>query len=160
MRMRQLLFLVLVLFLGACGFQLRGAAQFPFETVYVNKGGSFIGPELERALRDGGSAKVVNTPGEAQAVLQILNEGREKRILSLNAAGRVSEYLVLYRVSFRVRDAKGKDLLPTQEIELKRDFSYSDAQVLAKEQEELLLYRDMLGDAAQQVMRRLSAMKM
>lgn len=158
--MKKILLLVLLLTLSACGFQLRGTAQLPFQTLYVDAGGNAIGPDLMQALRYGASARIVNSPGEAEAVLQVLSEEREKRILSLNAAGRVSEYLVLYRIFFRVHDGKGKDLLPAQQLELKRDFSYSDAQVLAKEQEEQLLYRDMLNDAVQQVMRRLGALKM
>jgi LPS-assembly lipoprotein len=37
--------------------------------------------------------------------------------------------------------------------------AYSDAQVLAKETEEALLYRDMQSDMVQQIMRRLVAAK-
>ena len=40
-----------------------------------------------------------------------------------------------------------------------RDLTYDDTQVLAKESEELLLYRDMKSDAIQQMLRRLSAAK-
>jgi len=40
-----------------------------------------------------------------------------------------------------------------------RSLPYDDAQILAKEQEEALLYRDMRSDAVQQVMRRLSRAK-
>jgi len=43
------------------------------------------------------------------------------------------------------------------EIELNRNFAYDDSQILAKESEENLLYRDMQTDAAQQIMRRVSA---
>jgi len=45
--------------------------------------------------------------------------------------------------------------LPTSEIILTRDMSYNDAQVIAKEAEEALLYRDMQTDMVQQIMRRL-----
>jgi LPS-assembly lipoprotein len=47
--------------------------------------------------------------------------------------------------------------LPTSEILLTRDMAYNDAQVLAKENEEALLYRDMQTDMVQQIMRRLAA---
>lgn len=149
----------LVLALGACGFQLRGPAQLPFQTLYIESGGSLVGTDLQRALRHGSNVKIVSTPGEAQAVLQVLGESREKRILSLSAAGRVSEYVLFYRLSFRLHDGKGKELLPLQPLELKRDISFSDTQLLAKEQEELLLYRDMQNDAVQQVIRRLNAVR-
>ena len=157
--MKKILLLALILTLGACGFQLRGAVQLPFQTLYVDGGGSQVGPDLQRGLRYGSNVKIVNSLGEAQAVLQVLAESREKRILSLNAGGRVSEFLLFYRLTFRVHDGKGKELMPAQQIELKRDFSYSDTQVLAKEQEEILLYKDMQNDAVQQVIRRLGALK-
>ena len=105
-------------------------------------------------------ARLVDSPGEAQAVLGFTQELREKIILSFSAAGRVSEYQLRYRVGFRVTDAKGAQVyLPTSEILLTRDVSYSDAQVLAKETEEALLYRDMQSDMVQQILRRLVAAK-
>ncbi|MFN3398581.1 MAG: LPS assembly lipoprotein LptE [Sulfurimicrobium sp.] len=37
--------------------------------------------------------------------------------------------------------------------------SFNDAQVLAKEQEEAMLYRDMQNDAVQQIIRRLNTVR-
>jgi LPS-assembly lipoprotein len=99
----------------------------------------------------------VNSPAQAQAVLDLTTEERSKTILSLNAAGRVREFQLRYRLSFRVHDAKGRDYLPLSEIRLTRDISFNDAQVLSKEAEELLLFRDMQSDMVQQILRRLSA---
>ena len=65
------------------------------------------------------------------------------------------EYQLRYRVGFRVHDAKGRDYLPPSEIQLTRDISFNDTQVLAKESEEALLYRDMQSDMVQQILRRL-----
>ena len=42
------------------------------------------------------------------------------------------------------------------QIELRRDITFNDNQTLAKESEELLLYRDMQVDAVQQIIRRMS----
>jgi LPS-assembly lipoprotein len=157
--MKKILLLALVLMLGACGFQLRGAAQLPFKTLYVDGRGSALGVDLQRALRHGSNVQLVETAKEAQAILQVLGESREKRILSIGSNGRVSEYVLFYRLSVRLHDGKGKELLPAQPLELKRDISFNDAQVLAKEQEEAMLYRDMQGDAVQQIIRRLNAVK-
>lgn len=148
----------LILALTACGFQLRGVATLPFHTLYVDAGGQIAG-DIKLALHYGSNVKVVDNRAEAEAVLQLSDEGREQRILSVNAAGRVSEYLLLYHFSFRVHDGKGRDLLAAQRIELRRDLPYSDAQVLPKAQEAELLFRDMQTDAVQQVMRRLAALK-
>ena len=47
----------------------------------------------------------------------------------------------------------------SEEILLMRTLTYDDTQVLAKEQEEALLYTDMRGDAVMQALRRLSRAK-
>jgi LPS-assembly lipoprotein len=150
---------VMAALFSACGFHLRGQAELPFETLYI-PGANPLVVELKRSVAAASKARVVDTPGDAQAVLGFTQELREKIILSFSAAGRVSEYQLRYRVGFRVTDAKGAQVyLPTSEILLTRDMAYSDAQVLAKEAEEALLYRDMQRDMVQQIMRRLVAAK-
>src|SRR6266850_1869334 len=145
--------------LAACGFHLRGQAQLPFETLYI-PGNNPLVVELKRNVVAASKTRLVDSPGDAQAVLGFTQELRDKVILSFNTAGRVSEYRLRYRVGIRVTDPKGAQVyLPTSEILLTRDMSYSDAQVLAKETEETLLYRDMQSDMVQQIMRRLVAAK-
>jgi LPS-assembly lipoprotein len=145
--------------LGACGFQLRGTQTFPFETIYVPTMGSPLGTELARNIAAGSTAKLVTTsPADAQATLQLLSELQEKVILSLNTQGRVREYQLRYRVTYRVWDGKGTDFIPPSQIVLTRDITFND-QVLAKENEEALLYSEMRRDMVQQIMRRLAAAK-
>jgi LPS-assembly lipoprotein len=69
----------------------------------------------------------------------------------------VREYQLRYRVAFRVHDGKGGDYVPQTTIQLTRDISFNDSEILAKEAEEGLLYRDMQTDMVQQIMRRLAA---
>ena len=61
--------------------------------------------------------------------------------------------------SYRIVDAKGRDLVPQGYVELNRDVSYADSASLAKTQEEDLLWRDMENDLVQQLMRRLVTAK-
>jgi len=144
---------------AACGFQLRGQAQLPFDTLYI-PGVNPLVVELKRNVGAASKTRLVDSPEDAQAVLGFTQELREKIILSFNPQGRVSEYQLRYRVGFRVTDSKGGQVyLPTSEIQLTRDVSYSDSQVLAKEAEEALLYREMQGDMVQQIMRRLVVAK-
>jgi LPS-assembly lipoprotein len=86
-------------------------------------------------------------------------EAREKEILSLTSTGRVREFQLRYRVGFRVHDGKGADYVPSNVIQLTRDVTYNDAEILAKEQEEQLLFRDMQADMVRQILRRLAAAK-
>ena len=156
--MRILAIAVLGLVTAACGFQLRGQATLPFETLHIAIPDiSPMGTELKRNIIAGTHTKLVNDPALAQATLSVTSEERGKTILSLDTAGRVREFQLRYRLGFRVHDAKGRDYLPQSEIRLTRDISFNDAQVLAKEQEELLLFRDMQSDVVQQILRRLAS---
>lgn len=147
--------------LGGCGFQLRGSVALPFETLLVTGADNTpFAIDLRRGLRASRRVEVVDDPARAQAVLQVTGLTQERRILSLSAAGRVQEYQLIYRVSFRVHDGRGQELLPVNDIVLRRDITFNDSQVLAKEQEEILLVRDMQNDAVQQVLRRLSAVRL
>ena len=154
--MKKLFILVLVLLAG-CGFRLRGTADVPFGTVYVPGATAGIALDLKRNIQAGTSAKVVDDARQAEAVLEFSHETREKEILSLGAAGRVREFRLRYRVGFRVHDGKGGVYVPQNALEITRDITFNDAEVLAKETEEQLLFRDMQTDMVQQIMRRLSA---
>jgi LPS-assembly lipoprotein len=149
--------LIAAAFLAGCGFQLRGQASLPFETLYI-PGATPLAVELKRNVTASSKTRLVDSPDKAQAVLAFTDETRDKTILTFTSAGKVNEYRLRYRVGFRVTDSKSVQVfLPTSEIALTRDMSYNDAQVIAKENEEALLYRDMQTDMVQQIMRRLVA---
>jgi len=148
------------LLLTGCGFHLRGAAQLPFNTLYLQVGyTSPLGNEIRRTLRTS-NVRLVDSPATADATLIILSELREKQILSLSGQGTVREYQLRYRIGYQVTDGKATILIAPTEIVLKRDVSYNDSQVLAKEAEEANLYRDMQSDAVNQLVRRLQAAKL
>lgn len=147
--------------LAACGFQLRGTAPLPFDSIYVQAASSSaFANQLKRAVRSGSATRLADRPEEAQVILQVLNELQERQILSLTGGGRVSEYLLRYRVSYRLTDVKNREHIPASEIVLRREYSYTDQQALSKDAEEALLYRDMRDDAVQQLVRRLQAAKL
>ncbi|MBI4937790.1 MAG: hypothetical protein HY846_06165 [Nitrosomonadales bacterium] len=154
--------LLLALLLGACGFHLRGQNAFalPFQTLYVQSANDYAPfiVELKRAI-EASNVQIADSPEQAQLTLHIVSELTDKQILSLSGGGRVREYRLQYRVSLRVYDHKQQDWLAPEEITLRRDFSYDDVQILAKEQEEAMLYQNMRGDAVQQILRRLNHAK-
>lgn len=143
---------------GGCGFKLAGPPELPFQTLYVAAPDySSFGAEFKRYVASGGKTQLTSSPKEAQAVLEILSETREKQILSLTSAGRVAEYLLRYRVTFRLRGSGASDLIAPSEITLQRDLTYDNDATLAKENEEQFLYQDMRNDAMEQLLRRLAA---
>ena len=80
-------------------------------------------------------------------------------MLSLTGTGKVREFQLRYQVGFRVHDGKGGEYVPPSTIQLTRDVTFNDAEILAKEQEEQILFRDMQSDMVQQILRRLAAAK-
>ncbi|KAB2966606.1 LPS assembly lipoprotein LptE [Zoogloea sp.] len=144
-----------------CGFQLRGQRPLPFDTLYLGMSEySELAAAIRRQIRAGTSTQVVSNKDDAQVRLEVLADAKEKVILALNTQGRVREYQLRLRYAFRLVDKNGQEVLAPNEILLRRDLAFDDSQVLAKEQEEILLYRDMQGDLVQQLMRRLAAAKM
>jgi len=146
--------------LAGCGFHLRGEQKLPFETIYLNTPpNSQLGATLSRQIRSGTNTRTVPKADLATAVLDILGETQTKEILTLNAQGRAVEYKLIYRLRFRLHDGKGREYITPTELRAQRDISINDSQVLAKESEETLLYRDMQTDLVQQLLRRIAAVK-
>ena len=153
---------LLVAALAGCGFHLRGAgsSNLPYKTMYIAL------PEtadvriwLERYINAAGSTEIVDDAKLADGTFQQLADSRQKTILSVNAQGRVREYRLQLIYSFRVVNAKGQVLIPPNEVSLTRDISFSDSNILAKDLEEGLLWRDMNNDLVNQIVRRLTIIK-
>lgn len=151
------------LLLVGCGFKLREAPDFAFDSIVIGAGsGSPLGNELRRSFAANGKVEVVVDPAKmlaAHVVLELLQEQREKVVVGLNASGQVREFQLRTRVKFKLRTPQGRELIPVTEILQQRDISFNEAAVLSKEAEENLLYRDMQSDIVQQLMRRLAALK-
>ena len=151
--------LVICGLLSACGFHLRGDFNVPFASVFLSAtGASQIAVRLKRELANS-PTRLMPSAKDAEAQLNISAEKRERIILSLSGAGRVREYQLKVSVRYQLVDSKGAVAIPTSEIQLQRIMTYDDSQVIAKQQEEALLYKDMEQDAASQILRRMSAIK-
>lgn len=150
---------LLVVVTAGCGFQLRGSYSLPYENIYIS------GPDyaiiiagLKRAVRASGT-RLAATPNDAEATFQPTGELRMPMILSLSSSGRVREKRLTYRYNYRIVDNKGRDLVLPGTVEIYRDITYADSDVLTKTQEEELLWKDMEKDVIDQLMRRIAAVK-
>jgi LPS-assembly lipoprotein len=156
-----LVLLTAALLLAGCGFHLRGEAAMPFETLYLdaaNPDTAFV-KELRRSL-EANKVKLLDTAKQADVVLNIVSEIPDKQILTLDASGRVNEFQLFYRVSLRAYDQQHDDLIPAEEIVMRSDFPYDDNHVMAMETQESMLYQDMRTNMVQQIVRRLSRVKL
>ncbi len=158
---------------AGCGFKLRGESSLPFTSAFVDAGeavmntagitsssytsrrmASQIAPLLRNYL--GLNHKLAPGKEQAAVVIRITNEAREKTILTLSGTGKVREYRLMHRVTLAAYDGSGREVLAPALIQLNRDFSYSDEQIMAKEAEEVLLLKEMEQDILRQIVRRLA----
>ncbi len=147
------------LLLSACGFQLRGLAQLSFHNIFIQGSTLSMSKELKKSLETNG-VKVVTDSEDAELMLELLSEDTDKRILSIGGDGKVSEYALSYQVSFRTRAATNPLWGEVQTVQTSRNFSYNDANLLGKADEEVMLISDMHKDAMRELLRRLTAIKL
>lgn len=143
--------------LSACGFHLRNPSPIAFKTIYI-KGSTQINIALKKALVEQG-VKVLADAEEAELQLELLKEENEQRILSLSGTGVVREYELYYRVQYRTRIANEPTWTLPLMMEGRRDYTYNDANLLAKQAEQKMLSDSMQLDVLNGIMRRLSALK-
>jgi LPS-assembly lipoprotein len=148
------------LLLAGCGFHLRGSAELApsISELYI-QGGNPYGPlatELRRALR-AADVDIRSTPAEATAILTILREDFDRRVLSVGSRGKAREYGLTLAVDFEVRTAQGESLVPRQTVFTTRDYTFDPNRALASSDEEAVFRQDMAMDAVQQILWRLQA---
>lgn len=150
--------------LAGCGFALRKAPTFAFQTIRLQGNESTaVARELREALQANGLQVLTSSTAPAtqpaQVVLTVLTDRRERVVVGQTAAGQVRELQLRTRFAFRLRGANERELIQDTELLLQRDISFTETAVLSKDAEEAMLYRDMQVDVVQQVLRRLAAVK-
>ncbi|MEO8509507.1 MAG: LPS assembly lipoprotein LptE [Betaproteobacteria bacterium] len=144
--------------LGACGFHLRGNADYPFATIFVNAPSAPpLAIELSRTIAAASKTRILDNAVGADVILDVPIVIDDKDVLSLSSGGSVREYQLVKRVQFRLHDKEGNDWMPAGEIVIRRSYTFNETQVLARDLQEARLLREMQTDAVQQVIRRLQA---
>ena len=163
--MRQLGWMLLglaVMLTAGCGFHLRGTASLPqsIDTLFI-QGIDLLdsrGSALKEGLENNG-VKVASKYKAGQAVMTIVDNIQERRVLSVGSDAKVSEYELYGALRFTVSDGDGKSLLAAQVVEARRDYQFDQEQVLSADEEEILLREQIDQQLVQAVLRRLSALK-
>jgi LPS-assembly lipoprotein len=152
--------LLLALLAGGCGFHLRGAQPLRFHRLYLEASSALpFSNALRTTLANNPALELLSAPKGAEVRLQILDERRERAILSLTTAGRVRELTLRQRVRFQALDAAGDTLLPPTDLVVERVLSFNDPDTLAKENEETQIYQELQTDTVRLLMLRLAALK-
>ena len=141
---------------AGCGFQLRRQSGVPFASLYIDApSGGAVAERLRSSLARSKTTRLAAAAGEAEALLKLGTEERKQTILSLSGAGRVTEYRLTLTLTYAVMGQGEQVWAAPETIELIRDMTYDDTILLAKAEEQQLLYRDMEEGAALRILRRL-----
>ncbi|MFQ5488685.1 MAG: LPS assembly lipoprotein LptE [Gammaproteobacteria bacterium] len=149
---------LLLLLLAGCGYHLRGSQGKMTVLPPIHVGGDQSTPlygALRQSLRDTGTPLVARE--QAQLLLNLLGENRERRVLSVSGAAKVQEYELIYSVTFELMDRAGKPLLARQTIRKVRDIRFDETAVNSLVSESEQLYSDMRTALVREIMRRLQA---
>ncbi len=118
----------LAVILSGCGFHPAGKVLLPrvMRITYIESDNPYGNLEnlLRRTLTDSG-VKVVETRDRATAVLDIERATTKRRLLAVNNLGRPVQYMLVYRVRYRLLAPGGRMLIPEREIRLERTYAYS-----------------------------------
>jgi LPS-assembly lipoprotein len=143
--LRPILLAFTLLALAACGFQMQAPKTFPPELAVVHLDvpdpNSDLAFQLRRTLAAAGVT--IGDEHQATATLRIAAERYGRRVKSVSALNRPTEFEVFYEVEYLVTKAADV-LVPRQPIARARIFPYSERDILGKQQEEDLL-RDALA---------------
>ena len=140
--------------LAGCGFHLRGAPQYGFDTIAVNPDtGNAVGAALVRQL----GSRVRPLHQAPEVVLDLLGEQRQTVIVGVNSSGQVRELQLRMQVAFRLRTQQGRELIGATSLAQQRELSFNETVALAKEAEQAALFKDMQDDLVQQILRRVAA---
>jgi LPS-assembly lipoprotein len=151
--------LLSLIMLTACGFKLRGDVELPpiLQETYIESANPFTG--MARALRvelEASGARIVASSEQATAVLRIVNERSENRILSVGSTGKASEYELFDEVTFQLTDRGGKMLIKRQNLRMIRDLVFDENQLLGKVSESEQLHVQMRRSLARQIITRIN----
>ncbi len=101
--------------------------------------------------------KVKKAQQMAAAQLEQVSEIRNTRQVSLNAQGKVEEFELTLRFTFRVVDSRRQIVLPDTTLSAVRSLPFDDRFVQAKEGEQATLFKDMQRSLVSRIVRRLTA---
>ena len=131
--LKKLTIVGLMLIISACGFQLRGNIEANFGSISISGGTDSFNKTLQRKFRQAGIS--IKSASKAEKIVQIIKNNYTKTILTLTGTGAVSEYQLDYEVTYRFKNKNSQWNEPIT-IEASRSYTYDDANILAKDEEE------------------------
>ena len=153
---KSIVLITIAVYLSACGFELRGNINANFSSVAILGGTDSFSKLLKRRIML--SSIILKNPQEADKVIEIIQNSFKKNILSLSGGGKVREYELEYTVTYRFKSKKGEWGEPLY-LEVIREYTYDDDDLLAKDQEEEKLINGMQFQLVKNIITQISLSK-
>ncbi|MGF6711979.1 LPS-assembly lipoprotein [Luteibacter sp. W1I16] len=144
---------------SACGFHLRQSAALPpgMKKIHLTvSGGGKLERELTRALENS-DVTIVDKPSIDAAELAVTSNTFRTDSLTVSGTARVTEYAVRYHVDFNAKAGDGTVIIPSQAVDMSREFSYDATNTIGTASQTEELQRSLIGDMVQAILFRLQA---
>ncbi len=141
----------------ACGFRMRGTSELPPEMKQVFVYGIAPSSEFSRTLSDTlltSGGRISEGRLGAGVVLHVIDERHDKREIALSNRGKANEYELYYELVFELHSPAGEVILPRQTVEVVRDYFNPQIAVIAKSEEEAVIWQEMYQSAVRTLIQR------
>ena len=155
---KKLIAILLLLVITSYGFHLRGMTEISFKTISLEGKELSLTKNLKKILNTNKVA-IVSSTENPELRVELLSEESEKRILSLSGQGLVREFEIFYRVRYRIKTSDSEIWSQENIIETRKDFTYSDSNLIGKEEEERQLNEAMRIEAITSLFNQIQVIK-
>ena len=155
---KKLIAILLLIVITSCGFHLRGMTEISYKTISLEGKELSLTKNLKKILNTNKVA-IVSSTENPELRVEFLSEESEKRILSLSGQGLVREFEIFYRVRYRIKTSDSEIWGQENIIETRKDFTYSDSNLIGKEEEERQLNEAMRNEAITNLFNQIQVIK-
>ncbi|WP_236994341.1 LPS assembly lipoprotein LptE [Methylomicrobium sp. RS1] len=156
--MKKLFIVLLACWLSACGYHLRGTEQaaVKFKKVYLEGATEALREQFDEVLKLS-SARLAKSAKEADLHIKVDDEKYNRRVVSLNFSGRSNQLELSYRLKFQLTGADNAPLPSNEPLLITREFFNDQQDILAKNNEEGVIRREMYRQAVRSILDRAKA---
>lgn len=160
-RMRRIALLpalLICLFLTGCGFHLRGFVSMPSSlhdvAIVVENVNRDVTPMLKEQLQ-AYHIRVLDDPSQANYWIILEQDKEDEHITSVSSSTTPRQYQLIYQISFKLQEARGKEMIPSTQINVTRQLTINSNRILGSSDEENTLKHEMRRDAVIQILDRI-----
>ena len=140
---------------SACGYHLRGSYELPksMQNVFIEGGSATFHDQLKSALKTA-SGKLVDSPDKADVTVKVYQDNIERRVLSLSERGRSNDIELAGHLEYELLGPSRTVLVERTPIDFRREYFNDQQDVIAKDNEESIIRKEMYQQVVRAVLNR------